>query len=61
MGDIIGILDRLNLSPVNSILLAALYFVLRAIFSRIEAMERTAETQGRSIAFIKGHLNLEEE
>ena len=61
MGDLVTMLNSLNLSPINSVLLAALYFVLRSIFNRVEAMETIASKHGKSIAWIKGHLDIEEE
>lgn len=61
MGDLVTLLNSLNLSPINSLLLAALYLVLRSIFNRVEAMETIASKHGKSIAWIKGHLDIEEE
>lgn len=65
MGDLLALLDRFNLGAVNTILLAALYFVLKYAFSRIAATEKVTARHGTSIAFIKGRLkerfNIEEQ
>ena len=65
MGDIIALLNHLDLSPVNTILLAVLLFVLFKTFdkitTRISALEQQNSAQGRSLAFIKGRLGLIEE
>ena len=61
MGDLITLLDHLNLSPVNSVLLAAVYFVLRSIFKRIEEMERLAVCHAEDIAHLKGRLEIQED
>lgn len=53
MGDIIALFASLNLSPLNTILLAGLVLILRALYQRIEALEQ-------SVAFIKGKLGIEE-
>lgn len=61
MGDIIALLNSLNLGPVNSLLLTALYFVLRSIFSRVEAMERQVGSHAEDIAHIQGRLEIQED
>ena len=64
MGDVIALLHSLNLSPINTMLLAIILVVLWRVFdqfsNRIATLEKDADKQGRSIAFIKGRLDLVE-
>jgi hypothetical protein len=61
VGDLLTLLNTLNLGPVNSVLLATLYFVLRSIFSRVEAMERQVGCHAEDIAHIQGRLEIQED
>ena len=61
MGDFTGILTGLNLSPINTILLAVLLFVLKSFNDRLGRLEGLVSKNSKSIAFIKGRLDLEEE
>lgn len=65
MGDLIAVLNHLDLSPVNTVLLAVLLFILFKTFDkisiRIAILEDQNGRQGRSLAFIKGRLGLIED
>jgi len=58
VGDITGFLSTLNLSPVNTVLLAFILFFLNRAFSRIESIEKEHLKILRDMGFLKGHLNL---
>lgn len=60
MDDFISLFNSLNLSPINTILLAALYLILRPILTRFEQVEAASKCHAKSLAYIKGHLNIEE-
>ena len=65
MGDLITVLNHLDLSPVNTVLLAVLLFILFKVFdkvsTRVTALEAQNAKQGRTLAFIKGRLGLIED
>ena len=65
MGDLIAVINHLDLSPINTILLAVLLFILFRVFdkvsTRVAALEHQNAKQGRSLAFIKGRLGLIED
>lgn len=61
MGDLSGLLASLNLSPVNTILLAVLLFVLKWMHQRLQTVEQLALGNEKSLAFIKGKLDIHEE
>jgi len=63
--DFVTLFNNLNLSPVNTLLLAALGFFLKNIIDRFEeriaVVEELTGCHAKSIAWIKGHLDIEEE
>ena len=63
MGDVIALLDRLNLSPVNTVLLVVLGLFIRAsvksVFERVERAERKNRKQDWAIRRIEQHLKLQ--
>lgn len=61
MGDLVTLAQHLGISSFNTILLAIIGALIKIGFRRIQLMEETNERQGRSIAWIKGRLNLGEE
>lgn len=61
MGEYFTLLNSLNLSPINTLLLVALVMVLRSLYTRIDTLEQLAHKNSRSSAFIKGRLGIEEE
>jgi hypothetical protein len=61
VGDFITLINSFHIGTVNTILLTALGYVLQSIFSRIKVMEQQNVALIKSIAYIKGHLNIEEE
>ena len=68
MGDLIDLAKHLNLSPVNTILLAIIFFGIKFVLGKIKDLDaciRNVETvnerQGQSIAFIKGKLEIDED
>lgn len=62
MGDFLVLLDHLNLSPVNTVLLVVLGLFVRAsvksIFDRIERAERKNRKQDWAVRRIEQHLKL---
>lgn len=64
MGDIVALLDHLNLSPVNTLLLVSLVLAVKYIVGdtqrRLSVLERNTARHGRSISWIKGHIDGEE-
>lgn len=61
MGDLGTLLNGLNLSPVNTVLLGLLLFVFKAFDTRLKVLESTVAKHTVSIAVIKERLNIEEE
>lgn len=59
MGDAELLFNRLNLSPVNTILLVALIFILKFGFKRLEKVERRAAKHTVKLAVISNTLRLE--
>lgn len=61
MGDFITVLDRLNFTPINTLLLVGLFAFVRSIIKRIELLEAASIRHGTSIAIIKARLDIEED
>lgn len=58
MGDAELLFNRLNLSPVNTILLVALIFILKFGFRRLEKVERRTAKHTVRLAVISNTLDL---
>jgi hypothetical protein len=56
VGDLITLLDHLNLSPLNTFLLVGLFWFLRSIYQRIERLEKDSIEHGTAIAIIEARL-----
>lgn len=65
MGDILTLLNGFNLSPLNTVLLAAIVFFLwrgyQSLTFRLATIEAVQGKNAASIAFIKGRLGYVEE
>ena len=61
MGDFASIVTALNLSPINTVLLGVLVWVLRQMHQRLQTLEEITVGNKTSIAFIKGTLRIKEE
>lgn len=61
MGDLVTLAQHLGISSVNTILLAVIGTIIKIGFRRIQLIEEVNERQGRSIAFIKGRLEIHDE
>lgn len=61
MDDLFNLAKHLDLSPIIAVLLAAIGFVLKLAFKRIETNEVISAQHSRSIAWIKGKLSLGDE
>lgn len=61
MVDIVNTLATLNFSSVNTVLMVITFAALQFLFRQINVLFSILNKQGRSIAFIKGMLNLEEQ
>jgi len=59
--DIVNTLATLNFSSVNTVLMVITFAALQFLFRQINVLFSILNKQGRSIAFIKGMLNLEEQ
>lgn len=61
MGDLATMLSTLNLSGVNTLLLAAFIYILwqfiKQYDKRLALVEKSSGKHGRSIAWIKGHID----
>ena len=61
MGDLITLLNSLNLSPVNTLLLGVLFLVFKLLDGRLKALERLIAKHTTSIAVIKSRVSIEED
>ena len=61
MGDFATLLTSLNLSPVNTVLLALLLIALKYFDGRLSRLEASISRQSQSISWIKGHIDGDEE
>ena len=61
MGDVVTLLNGLNLSPINTLLLAVLIFIFTRFDARLKDLELRISKHGKIIAIVKDRLGIEEE
>lgn len=61
MVDLGFVFDHLNLSPLNTVLLALLLYFFRGFLTRLDTLERTVNRHTVSLAIVKDRLDIEEE